>query len=62
MATPFLWHVSTMWIMSAVLRELWSFLVYGSWREWRIPLIDFGQDFNNREIIRHDQVYPTGVA
>lgn len=34
----------------------------GNWGRWRILLIDFVQDFNNREMIRHDQVYPTGVT
>ena len=39
--------------------HLWCMGIRG---RWRILLIDFVQDFNNREMIRHDQVYPTGLA
>ncbi|MGG2140801.1 transposase [Symbiopectobacterium sp. RP] len=28
---------------------------------WRILLIDFVDDFNNREMIPHEKVYPTGL-
>ncbi|CRL45440.1 hypothetical protein SGGMMB4_03154 [Sodalis glossinidius str. 'morsitans'] len=31
-------------------------------RGWRILLIDSVDDFNNREMIRHEKVYPTGVS
>ncbi|CRL45923.1 hypothetical protein SGGMMB4_04091 [Sodalis glossinidius str. 'morsitans'] len=30
-------------------------------RGWRMLLIDFVDDFNNRETIRHEKVYPTGL-
>lgn len=39
--------------------HLWCMGIQG---RWRILLIDFFPDFNNREMIRHDQVYPTGFA
>jgi hypothetical protein len=39
--------------------HLWCMGIRGG---WRILLIDFFPDFNNREMIRHDQVYPTGVT
>ncbi|MGG2142323.1 hypothetical protein [Symbiopectobacterium sp. RP] len=45
----------------SIREELCSFLVYGVSGRGRILLIDFVDDFNNREMIPHEKVYPTGL-